>query len=405
MGPSSFESILGLPPEVLGSMTTIEERQMMDAVHPNERPKSPVVSQRMIGLLEALPGPVLQKWFWPDAHPFSVCLSHDVDEVRWSWRRRLLMGARHPKTLVQANEEYWNFQRIIQKEAELGLPSSWYFVADGRHPRDPPYRLDEVADEMKRVHTAGNEVGVHGSFLSFNDGPMLLKQRLAVEATLGSRAIGIRQHFINFEAPLTWKLQEAAGFEYDTTLAFNEHSGFRTGMCHPYRPSGRSILEIPLVLMDGQLFWYEKFDVERATANCELLARAVESLGGVLTMNWHQHTLDGYSFPGWWDVYDRILEGLIPRGPAFMTSAQISSWWSAREQVAALSRGVGARYGSWEIRAQERIRGLTLRIAGARSEVHYEADVSARVEKLRGEDVLVLEELDASKPAVVTATW
>ena len=46
---------------------------------------------------------------------------------------------------------------------------------------------------------------------------------------------GGRQHFLRWANPETWRNWEAAGLDYDCTLAYAEAVGFRTGTCHPYR--------------------------------------------------------------------------------------------------------------------------------------------------------------------------
>lgn len=368
----------------------------------NPTPKVPVVADAMVHALRAA-GPVLQVWFWPDARPFCLSLSHDVDEVRWSWRRRLLMGSRHPRTLFEPNDRYWNFDRVRALERRLGVTSSWYFVADGRHPRDPPYRLSDVAGAMRDLEKDGHEVGVHGTYESYRDGAMLRREREAVAGVLGHPVPGVRQHFINFEAPLTWELQEAAGFSYDATLGLNEASGFRTGFCHPYRPSGRAILEQPMILMDGQLFWYEGFTAREATANCEDLARRVIERNGLLTLNWHQHTYDGYSFPGWWDVYERLVPSLLRREPAVMTGEQVWRWWTLRESVCLIRTAQEGRRGTYELRAPEPVRGVALRMSNV-AQADFTSNVQTRTVERGGERFLVLD-LPPAEPVTVTVEW
>jgi len=401
---SLFEATLGLPRGTIGRAVDGDLAALVAGTRTNPTPKSPAAAEAMDAALAAVPKPILHTWFWPDAKPFAVALSHDVDEVRWSWRRRLLMAARHPRTPFDKRERYWNFERILSLEKRFGVRSSWYFVADGDHPRDPPYRLADVADVMRDLRRQGHEVGVHGSFLSFRDGAMLARERRAVSDVLGAPVPGVRQHFVNFEPGATWRLQEDAGFAYDATLALNEVSGFRTGMCHPFVPPGHRIVEIPLILMDGQLFWYERFTREQALANCEQLAGIVADHGGLLSLNWHQHTYDGYSFPGWWDVYERMLESLTARGPAFLTGEETSRWWRLRASVGVSEIWRRARGAEWTVRCPDRVPGLTLRLHGTPG-----ADLDANTEHqvaVRGDDTfLVLPELPADEPVTVTAGW
>jgi len=401
---SVFESCLGLAHGDLDAPAKSGLSELLDGRTKNPNPKAPVAADAMRDALDSVSRPVLQKWFWPDGKPFAVFASHDVDEVRWSWRRRLLMAARHPRTLAEGNERYWNFDRVLDLEAKYGVRSSWYFVADGDHPRDPPYRLRDVASVMQDLQARGQEVGVHGSYLSFRDGTKLRRERAAVDEVLGRRILGIRQHYINFEPGVTWRLQQDAGFAYDATLTMNESSGFSTGMCYPYVPPGGTILELPLLLMDGQLFWYEGFSPSDAVKNCERIADLVAAHGGLLTLNWHQHTYDGYSFPGWWDVYEHMLGWLAERQALFMTGEDVWRWWTSRAAVSVSEQTRSASGATWEVTSTSGVKGLAFRVAGAASAT-IDANAPHSTAKRRDGELLVLPELKAGERVAVMAEW
>jgi len=397
------DSILGVPAGTLDEGFEAEFQALISAAQAPPDPKVPSATDRLLSALRTVRSPTLQKWFWPDAKPFCVALSHDVDEIRWSWRRRLLMAARHPSTIFARNDRYWNFERVLNLERRYGVRSSWFFVADGSHPRDPPYHLEDVRDAIRLVMQAGNEVGLHGSFLSYNDSSRMQREREAICRAVGGPVLGVRQHFLNFDPLRTWKIQESAGFAYDSTLAFNEVSGFRTGMCHPYYPPGHSILEIPLVLMDGQLFWYERLGVPEAISNSERLANEVIRRNGLLTLNWHQHTYDEYSFPGWWRVYEHMLRWLSERSALFLPCGEIARWWAQRDGVSVRLQREGDHGRTWTILSAEPVRGLTVRAVGMPA-AGFDADVPYHVVSLAGENMLVLEELRPNVPAVVTTS-
>lgn len=398
------EAVLGLPPGTLQGPMDADLARLLSGVQQNSSPKVPVASDALLRALASVREPTVRKWPWPDAHRFCVNLSHDVDEIRWSWRRRALMGARHPGSLLEPNRRYWNFDRVKSLEASRGVNSTWFFVAEGRHPRDPPYRVEEIHDAIRDLVRSGHEVGVHGSFLSYKDGTLLERERQAISLAAGRPIPGVRQHFLNFEAPLTWEIQESAGFLYDASLGFNEVSGFRSGMCHPYRPPGQKILEIPLILMDGQLFWYEHLSVEGAKQKCERIGEEVIRRNGLLTLNWHQHTYDAYSFPGWWDVYEHMLRWLKDRDALFMTCDEVMDWWRRRERVTVIPKEVGSRRGTWVVESHEPVRGLTLDGVGMADAV-FDADVPHRMVAIGGRTLILLDDLLPGSPAKISATW
>ena len=293
--------------------------------------------------------PVAHLWYFPQPHRFAAFLSHDVDEVRWSWRRRLWMGIRHPSTWTDGPGRYNNFDRVLAQEARWQVRSSFFAASSGGHPRDPPYALDDLANDLKRLEAEGWEVGVHGTYESFETPGRLSAERAALARVLGREPDGVRQHFLNFRADRTWELQEEAGFAYDSTLANRRRAGFRVGFCHPYRPPGRRMLEIPITAMDSQLFWYEKINPKRATERVLDLLDAVERANGVICLNWHQHTWDELSFPGWWEPFLSGVESLQAKGAWFVTGRELAAWWNRRSRIQLVERESVPGSGIWDI--------------------------------------------------------
>ncbi len=292
--------------------------------------------------------PSAHVWYYPEPHPFALLLSHDVDELRWSWRRRLLMALRHPGAKPAAPHGYWNFERILAQEARWQVRSTFFACPAGSHRLDPPYSLSEAADVLRSLESQGWEIGVHGSYESFEVPGMLAAQREALAGSIRNPPAGVRQHYLNFRPGETWALQEGAGFAYDTSLGDRTRAGFRAGFCHPYRGPGRRLLEIPLTVMDSQLYWYERLSPEAAVERTRDLAGAAAEAHGVVCLNWHQHTWDDLSFPGWWLPYLQCTDQLLRRGPWVARGCDLASWWNRRlgiqveERVSAPGSGVWA---------------------------------------------------------------
>jgi len=51
-------------------------------------------------------------------------------------------------------------------------------------------------------------------------------EKNTLEEIIERGGYGCRQHFLKFEVPATWRIQEKAGFLYDTSLTFADHDGF-----------------------------------------------------------------------------------------------------------------------------------------------------------------------------------
>ena len=416
---SVLEETIGIPPEsrdeFMAGVAPTDLRSMAALLSATAEPgddSTPSVNAFLNRTFEAMVEdrfrarrPAGHLWYFPQPHRFAAFLSHDVDEVRWSWRRRLWMGLRHPRSWTDGPRRYRNFDRVLAQEDRWQVRSSFFAASSGGHPRDPPYALVDVADDLKRLEACGWEVGVHGTYESFETPGRLTAERAALARLLGREPDGVRQHFLNLRPDRTWGLQEEAGFAYDSTLANRRRAGFRVGFCLPYRPPGHRILEIPITAMDSQLFWYEKVDPARATARVMGLSEAAEQAHGVMCLNWHQHTWDELSFPGWWEPFLSGVESLRARGAWFVTGRELAAWWNRRSRIQVVERESVPGSGMWDI-SDPRGGPAVLRIR-----TPDEHDWRVRVEgtdlfhaDIRGQEALVsLSALPAGTPVRVTA--
>lgn len=299
---------------------------------------------------------------WPDGHPFAVALSHDVDRVakRWQfayylaraiarrqprqlWRQIQSLGA-----LLRGDDPYWNFERIMTLEDELGVRSTFFFLNErgaaslfrprslmlfgGRHSLHD-VRIQQVIHEL---HSGGWEVALHGSYDSYRDPSLLRREKEQLEAILGEPVNGIRQHYLNLDIPDTWHRQASVGFVYDSTLGFSDQVEFRWGMPHPFYPkdplTGEEIplLQIPLGIMDVPLMQMRD-PWEAAWPLIDL----VEEEQGVLTLNWHQRVFNPWGFQEHQEMYVRIVRECQKREAWVVPLGAIADWWKRHTLLAA----------------------------------------------------------------------
>ena len=151
-----------------------------------------------------------------------------------------------------------------------------------------------------------------------------------LESIVGHTIHGIRQHYLNFDQ-ITSKLQESAGFVYDSTVGFSKGIGFRRGTCFPYHPfdfdSSRelSLLEIPLIIMDGAIP-----SAEAIFDQCVEIMDIVEKNNGVLTLLWHQNQFSEADFPDMNETYRRLVAEATDRDAWITTGNEINNWWRSR---------------------------------------------------------------------------
>jgi peptidoglycan/xylan/chitin deacetylase (PgdA/CDA1 family) len=307
---------------------------------------------------------------WKNGARFAAVLSHDVDDLRlrsvdealrllgrartpWSYALRkgamqLVRSLRAPTT---GDDPYWRFDQWAAEEEKHGFRST-FFVFPPRpaapHEFDPTYRLEDpvrfegtiqpFSAALRALGERGFEIGLHASYRSYLSAERLAAEKSQIEAAIGRPITGIRQHFLRFEVPETWRAQRQAGFSYDSTLGYNEAPGFRAGIAAPYRPwdpgleEGMDLVELPLTVMDGTLFRTLLLNGPQAARRTIEQLEIVEGVGGLAVLLWHPNGAAEEHFPGWWSSYREVLAYLSGRSVWVATASEIDTWWREREK-------------------------------------------------------------------------
>jgi peptidoglycan/xylan/chitin deacetylase (PgdA/CDA1 family) len=282
----------------------------------------PIVDEHVERLWQAL------QRAWPrlERRPraYEVVLTHDVDDplatlqhtprdvvrqvggdlVR---RRDPRLAARRVRSLLGRPELDPNntFDFLMEVSERHGLRSAFYFLAHrDQRPRDGAYLFEApwVRSLIGRIAQRGHEIGIHPSFPTYRDAERTREElerlrRVADAAGVRQDEWGGRQHFLRWNNPDTWRNWEAAGLDYDSTLAYSEAIGFRTGTCHPYRAFDLrerrplDLREEPFQVMDVTLLSSMGLSLDAAREAVLDVAAQCRHHRGRLGILWHNNTL------------------------------------------------------------------------------------------------------------------
>ena len=190
---------------------------------------------------------------WPGGRPFALFPSHDVDQVhrrdpavlardlyrmgRDVVRGRFRSVASTVEEWTRRTDSYWNFEKWRRLEERLGVRSTFFFMEGPRWSRyGRRYDTRKLTPVLKDLVGGGWEVGLHGSYYAFKDARRLRREREALEAIIGVRVHGNRQHYLRLDPERSFRCYEEAGFLYDATLGYNDRVGYRAGISFPFRP-------------------------------------------------------------------------------------------------------------------------------------------------------------------------
>ncbi|MEG0308647.1 MAG: polysaccharide deacetylase family protein [Clostridium sp.] len=275
-----------------------------------------------------------RKNMWGDKE-FGFCLSHDIDSI-FKYKDKIIkvlgvkiLKERDIKGAVERVKNYfkaiknplddpfWTFPYLLKLENKYKFTASYYFMTGGETKKDNIYKITngKLATILKEIKANKSEIGIHGSYNSYNNSELLKTEIRSLNDI--SKVSGIRQHYLRFRAPYTWRIQEVNKLKYDTTLGYAQIAGFRGSICTPFKPYDlinnkvMNIYEIPLVLMDGTLLEaeYMGLSAEDGLLYAKKLIDRIKAVKGVFTLLWHNSSFDNTSKWGSWKfVYEDILE-------------------------------------------------------------------------------------------------
>jgi hypothetical protein len=261
---------------------------------------------------------------------YRLDLSHDVDRIfdtrgeDWSVvlknasgdivkRRDIALAARRIYSKARSgggdfrHEPCNTFDFIMDCSEQYGIRSAFYFIVhQGAEELDGDYAIDMpwVRSMLRHIHARGHELGLHGSYISYDDPAQIAAefqriQTIAEEEGIHQSSWGGRQHYLRWDAGTTWQGWEDAGLAYDSTLAFPEAVGFRSGTCYEYPAfnllsrCALKLYERPLVIMETSLFseHYMNLSADDALETIDRLSSLCRRFDGSFTLLWHNDNL------------------------------------------------------------------------------------------------------------------
>ncbi|WP_255196473.1 polysaccharide deacetylase family protein [Halorarius litoreus] len=269
-----------------------------------------------------------------DDYTFYLCLTHDVDRPYKRLHHTLYYtqaerSLSHLKSLLPSVNPYWQFEDIMAIEEEFGVTSAFYFLNEqhilqtweprrwlrpiewvqflGRYDVTSP----AIADMIRTLDAGGWEIGIHGSFHSYDDRARLHHEKEVLEAVAGTDVVGGRQHYLRLSIPETWRHHRAIGLDYDASLGDSTRYGFHHGY-HPVTPFDDDFLVFPLTLMEQALEQHSSVEARRAV--CDRLLTEAADHQAVMTVLWHPRYFNEEEFPGFRFLYRWLIERALELG-------------------------------------------------------------------------------------------
>ena len=269
----------------------------------------------------------------------KVALTHDIDRTNKTYqyithglksiaKADLSSLAYHIKSLF-GTEPYWMIPDLIKIENKYNVKSTYFFLNESI--KINPFKLNSYKLAMGRykindkkivkiiqwLDENGWEIGLHGSYNSYNDINLLRKEKKILETIVGHEIIGIRQHYLNL-SNTTWNLQKEAGFRYDSSFGHKLEIGFKNEQYLPFNPIGNDFKVFPLLIMDSCFM-----NTQDKWKKFSEIVEVCQQKKSILVINFHQRTFNEKEFPGYKKAYIKIIEECIKNNAKFYTLKEI----------------------------------------------------------------------------------
>lgn len=207
---------------------------------------------------------------------------------------------------LSASDPGNTFDFLMDSSERAGAVGEFYFMATDRTcPLDATYDLEdpEIEGLISAIHSRGHRIGLHPGFETYMDATKTIEEFERLRRSCERFGVrqdrwGGRQHFLRW-IPGTWQNWEEAGLDYDASVGFADHVGFRAGTCREfpvynlYAERTLSLREKPLVAMEKTLLdpAYMGLSPAESLARIERLAATCRRFGGTLSILWHNTSL------------------------------------------------------------------------------------------------------------------
>lgn len=160
-------------------------------------------------------------------------------------------------------DENYTFDWYMDTCEKAGIKAVFYFISTSIELQNGCYELQDkkIQKLIKYIDSRGHEIGVHGSYQTYQDKEKAKKQKNMLDDILNSlgisqKVVGNRQHYLRWNSAITPSVLEYAGFLYDATGSYADRPGFRYGVCYEFSMFdflNRKKLDIkqrPLIVME-----------------------------------------------------------------------------------------------------------------------------------------------------------
>jgi hypothetical protein len=245
---------------------------------------------------------------------FRVLGSYAQDLVSFNFSEIL----RRTQTLLKLKKDPFNtFEYVLGLQEKYGFKSIYFalFARLSQYDRSLTRYSGRLQRYLKSIADFC-EIGIHPSYRSNSDVKLLEEELLSLERVIKKDVVKSRQHFLKLSFPFTYRNLLELEITDDYSMGYASESGFRAGLCTPYRFYDlEQEVETPLVVhsfpfMDGTYIYYKKKKPHEAWPEIKRYIKTIKQYHGEFIPVWHNRIFSEKEeeWKDWNALYEKMIE-------------------------------------------------------------------------------------------------
>ncbi len=229
--------------------------------------------------------------------------------------------AARTRTLIGIQDdpyETFNYQLALQEKYNYRTIYFALFSQLGQYDRSLSMHSSRLHKYLKSVNDFC-EVGIHPSYKSNQWFTVLEDELKGLEEVLKMDVTKSRQHFLKLGFPQTYRNLLDMEITDDYTMGFAAETGFRAGICTPFRFYDLEMeVETPLTVhpfpfMDGTYIYYKRMKPDEAWNDIKSYIEVYRQHGGELIPVWHNRIFSEKEeeWRGWNKVFEEMIKAAV----------------------------------------------------------------------------------------------
>jgi len=247
----------------------------------------------------------------------SFFISHDIDTIYGSLLQDGFWAIKNLKIDVILNLIMWelmrkphwkNIDKIIKIDTKYDIRSTFFWLVNKGNGTNGIENADYSINKESKLLDMVKQVGlINGLHKSCSE--MSINQELEKGNNLTNYN---RYHFLNFLPHRDWEKISDSKLEFDSSLGFTEHFGFRNSYGKAFQPfditndKPYNFIEAPLNFMDGTFHRYLKLP-RNSIADTIIDFYEKNSINCNFSLLWHNTYFSDYKYNSFLAEYKKII--------------------------------------------------------------------------------------------------